>query len=286
MTVEQRTSTTEVDDDGDPVWVVAEGAPLVPDVQAWRRLGVGGRCEAWLGWCGLLWAPVVVKLPRPHQVDHPRARASLGREVRALEGILHPHLPHLYRHDLGAGLPYVVQEHVGGSDLDDLLARRRIPAGAAALLGSQLLSALLPLHARGVAHLDVTPANVVVRDGHAVLIDLGSSRRLGSRQPAGRPVGTLGYASPEMEACEPVSAAMDVYGVGAVLRETLARRWPGPGSAALADAVERLTAPDPSTRPSVRAALDLVARCLPRQRPAWPGWARPTDPPIRSAEAL
>ena len=109
--------SSTVDPDGDPVWSVLEGAELVPGVQAWNRLGVGGRCEVWLGWCRVLWAPVVVKLPRPHQVDHPRARASLAREVRALDGVLHPHLPRLYRADLAARLPYLVEEHVDGPDL-------------------------------------------------------------------------------------------------------------------------------------------------------------------------
>ncbi len=277
MITDLQPTGTGIDDDGDPVWLTGEGAELVPGVQAWHRLGVGGRCEAWLGWCRLLWAPVVVKLPRPHQVGHPRARASLAREVDALDGVLHPHLPRLYRSDLAAALPYVVEEHVDGPDLDDLLAHRRIRPGAAALLGTQLLSALLPLHARGVAHLDVTPANVVVRDGRAVLIDLGSARRLDSRQPAGHPVGTLGYASPEMEACEPVSPAMDVYGVGAVLRDALDRRWPGPGTRPLATAVDRLTEPDPARRPSVRAALELVGGCLPARRAPWPGWTTRLD---------
>ena len=275
----------DVDADGDPVWSLTEGDPLVADVQAWRRLGVGGRCEAWLGWCGRLWAPVVVKLARPHQVDHPRARASLAREVAALDGVLHPHLPRLYRADLDAAVPYLVEEHVDGPDLDDLLGRRRIRPTAAVLLGTQLLGALLPLHARGFAHLDVTPANVVVRDGRAVLVDLGSARRLGSRQPAGHPVGTVGYASPEMEACAPVGPGMDVFGVGAVLRDAGARRWPGPGSAALAHAVDRLTAPDPSDRPSVRTALELLADGLPRGRAAWPRWAVPATASSRNRSA-
>ncbi len=276
----------ELDPDGDPVWSTREGAPLVPDVQAWQRLGVGGRCEAWLGWCHLLWAPVVVKLPRPHQVDHPRARASLAREVAALDGVLHPHLPRLYRADLDADVPYVVEEHVDGPDLDDLLDRRRVRPRSAALLGTQLLSALLPLHARGTAHLDVTPANVVVRDGRAVLVDLGSARPIGSRQPAGHPVGTPGYASPEMEACAPISAGMDVFGVGAVLRDAYRRRWPGPGSSALAAAVDRLTAPEPADRPSVGEALELLAGCLPAGRPPWPRWTvSASATPGRSAPA-
>lgn len=280
MTVVQALRATEVDADGDPVWFVPEGAALVPGVQAWERLGVGGRCEAWLGWCSLLWAPVVVKLPRPHQVDHPRSRASLAREVHALDGVLHPHLPRLYRHDLDAELPYLVEEHVDGPDLDDLLATGRTSRTAVAQLGVALLGALVPLHARGVAHLDVKPENVVVRGGRAVLVDLGSARRIGSRQPAGSPVGTSGWTSPEMEACEPVDAAMDVYGVGAVLREAWGRRWsrrlpraPWRHPDPLPDVIDRLTAPAAQDRPDLTEALRLVGSCLPDRAAAWPSWA-------------
>ena len=261
-----------VDPDGDPVWSVLEGAELVPGVQAWNRLGVGGRCEVWLGWCRVLWAPVVVKLPRPHQVDHPRARASLAREVRALDGVLHPHLPRLYRADLAARLPYLVEEHVDGPDLGDVLANRRTSSTAVALLGAQLLSALVPLHRSGVAHLDVKPENVVLRDGRAVLVDLGSSRPLGRRQPVGHPVGTAGWTSPEMEACEPVSAAMDVYGVGAVLVDALQRRRPWSRDRRLDPVVDRLVAPDPADRPDLSEALRLVAGCVPSTS-VWPPWA-------------
>lgn len=277
MTLVRTTRGAVLDDDGDPVWSFADGASLAPGVRARERLGVGGRCEVWRGWDEALWAPVVVKLPRPHQVEHPRARASLGREVDALDRVLHPHLPRLYRHDLDAELPYLVEEHVDGPDLEDLLARRRTSARGVALLGVQLLSALLPLHAHGVAHLDVKPGNVVLRDGRAVLVDLGSARRLGRRQPAGRPVGTPGWTSPEMEACAPVSTAMDVYGVGAVLREAWRRRLPSWRRTALPDVLARLTADDPGDRPSVRAGLALLSTCLPAHQAVAVGPAEADD---------
>ncbi|SDS58888.1 Protein kinase domain-containing protein [Friedmanniella luteola] len=256
-------------EDGLPVWTFGPGEELVPGLLARHRLGVGTRCETWLAWSRSLWAPAVVKLARPHQLDHPRARRALQREVDALSGVLHPCLPRLYAADLDADRPHVVLEHVDGPALADLLRPWTFRGVTATVhLTQQLLSALLPLHAAGVAHLDLKPDNVVVRDGRAVVVDLGSARKIGSRQPAGRPVGTLGYAAPEMEACAPIAAAMDVYGVGMVaaeVRGACGSRLPGPRSRRLAGVLADLRAPEPGDRPGVAEALDALDELLPRR---------------------
>ncbi|HEU5267655.1 MAG TPA: hypothetical protein VFU35_13190, partial [Jatrophihabitans sp.] len=109
---------SDIDDvDGLPVSVRSAGDPLPGDVLAWERFGVGHRCETWLGWSRPLWSPVVVKLPRPHQTAHPRARRTLHREVTALAGNLHPGLPRLLADGSGAEEPYVVLEYVDGATL-------------------------------------------------------------------------------------------------------------------------------------------------------------------------
>ena len=273
-------------DDGDPVWLLSEGEPLVPSVLAWERLGVGNRCEAWLAWSVPRWCAVVVKVPRPHQVAHPRAVNSLAREASALIDNPHPVLPRLYGSDLEGPLPHVVIEYVDGPALDELIDEEGpLDRTSVALLGTQLLAALVPLHARGIAHLDMKPDNVVVRDGRPVLVDFGGARLLGSQQPPGRPVGTRGYAAPEMEACEPITAAMDVYGVGATLAEALTGCQPTEGGDSLgqswssadpvAGVVARLMSTDPAGRPDVAGALELLAGALPPDHEPWPRAARP-----------
>jgi serine/threonine protein kinase len=276
------------DQDGLPVGRYDEGAELVEDCLAWDRLGVGQRCETWLAWSTRLWSPVVVKLPRPHQLDHPRARRSLGREVAALAANLHPGLPALYSDGTGAAAPYVVVEHVDGPALDDDVADRGpLAALDAAVLGWQLLAALRAVHARGLAHVDVKPENVVLRDGRPVLIDFGSARALGAAQPAGHLIGSAGYAAPDLEAGAPISAAMDVYGVGVTLHEALtglpcfepdrpARERPAPAAlpeSGLCDLIMAMLAPQPEGRPSVDVALaDLAQVADAAGHPVGPPW--------------
>jgi serine/threonine protein kinase len=270
--------STDVDETDDlPVWSCAPAEALAPGLSAVGRLGVGTRCESWLAWSLDLWHPVVVKLARPHQRTHPRAVRSLRREADALARLGHPGAPRLLREATDAEVPHVVLEYVDGPSLADLVDESG-PLGPTdvAVLGTQLLSVLRTLHSRGLAHVDVKPENVLVRDGRPFLVDFGSARTLGSPQPAGSPVGTPGYAAPEMEACEPIGAGMDVFGVGTVLAEALTGTPypdgdPLPASP-LTPLVERLLADDVAARPSVADALLDLAEHTGAERP-WPAWA-------------
>jgi serine/threonine protein kinase len=255
-------------------------------VVACERLGVGTRCETWLGWSQLLWCPVVVKMARPHQRIHPRARLSLTREVSALQNNPHPVLPRLLGTRLDAGIPHVILEFLDGAPLDEVIDDAPLDRISTAMLGTQLLSALTAVHRRGIAHLDIKPENVILHDCRPTLVDFGSARLIGSAQPAGSPVGTAGYAAAEMEACQPISSSMDVYGVGVTLREAvtgfsvydvdperraIAAEPPYPAdSADLAGLLARMIAPEPADRPTVPEALDAFGDLLGDRLRPWP----------------
>ncbi|NIH84142.1 serine/threonine-protein kinase [Amycolatopsis granulosa] len=267
-------SEAALDDDGEPVWDMAEGAECPGRTRAVRRLGVGWRCETWLVWSVPLWCPMVLKLPRPHMREHPRAVRALRREVTALSGPPHPGLPRLITDGTAEPLPHLLFEYLDGPDLDDVLDEVGPLAGAeAALLGVQLLSAVAAVHREGLAHLDVKPGNVVLRDGKPVLIDFGSARALGSPQPPGHPIGTRGYTSPEQEACLTVSPGMDVYGVGATLHAVVTGHRPGTGGQPCPPMLTGLLATDPARRLDVSDAIAALLEWIPAEFRPWPEWA-------------
>jgi serine/threonine protein kinase len=272
------------DEDGLPVRTCRPGDiltadPVYGDLRAIELLGTGHRCETWLVWSTRLWHPAVLKIARPHQVDHPRARRTLEREVAALAGRpVHPVLPRLLADGAGSRAPYLLIEYVDGLTLaDEIDENGPLDPAETALLGCELLSAVAALHLRGLAHLDVKTENVMLRDGRPMLVDFGSARRIGSPQPPGQPVGTPGYAAPELDACAPVSVAMDLFGVGAVLAEALTGS-PFPDRPALPPSpvgvvVGRLVSEDPASRGTIaEALLALAPQCGSDARP-WPEWA-------------
>lgn len=223
----------------------------------------------------------VVKTPRPDRGAERSVRTRLRREGALLERLAHPHLVRAYA-TLEAPRLMVVLEPVAGETLDALLDRlpRPLPATQVALLGIQLAAALRYLHANGHLHLDVKPSNVVADGGTAKLLDLSLARPPGRARPG---IGTLDYMAPEQARGDWLSAACDVWGLGAVLFEAatrrpafaelsgapyaqLERRAPRVGTCrrlprALARLVDACLEPLPEQRPDVDAVLSELATC-------------------------
>jgi serine/threonine protein kinase len=252
-----------------PVWEFEPGEPITPGNLAWEPLGVGQRCETWLAWSTQLWVPVVVKLARPHQAEHPRARVAVTRECDALIRCPHPALPRLLADGRADTPPYLVQEYLDGPTLDSAIEDAPLAADETVAVAAQLTAVIRTLHLGGLAHVDLKPDNVILRDGRPCLLDLGSARELGRTQPAGRPIGSPGYAAPELEAGDPISAAMDLYGIGMIMYEALSGEPAFDPDLAAPDRPGPDTLSFPATVP---VPLELLTRSLlavdPAQRPA------------------
>jgi serine/threonine protein kinase len=291
--------------DPEPSWSWAPGQELAPGLLAWALLGDGRRCETWLAWDLGRWCPVAVKLPRPGS-GTARAVAALAQEAQVAGATAHPGLRRLLEARLDRPLPHLVFEYVEGPTLDDALADEGPFHPVDVLLtGMQLAAALGHLHGRGLAHLDLKPGNVVLRDGRPVLIDLGLARPVGEPPAGGHRRGSPPWMAPEQVRRRPASPGMDLFALGAVLYELAtgtqafepldqgppARRWPqltgpppAPSSrspevpAALDRAVACLLAPDPADRPATAAqALALLSAAMPadaaEEDRLWPSWA-------------
>lgn len=260
-------------EDGGPVWSPARGTELVPGQLAWAPLATGHHCQTWLCWSVELWVPTLVKLARPGW-SRPQWTRALQREARALRPLRHPAFPRLLADASRTDQPHLVLEYLDGPALDQALdADGPLSGPDTARLGVGLLAAVRSLHATGTAHLDVCPDNVLLVDRRVRLIDLGAARPLGRLLRRGEEAGTDDFIAPELAVAAggPVTAAMDVFSVGATLRAVLD---PADATGPLADALGRLTATDPADRPTVDRALARLVRHAGRgaERP-WPRWA-------------
>jgi len=253
-----------------------EGATLAPGYEVTAHMRRGRHLDVYDAWSVERACPCVAKLPRPDRLGDRAVRRRLRDEGRLLVQLAHPNLVRAYE-VVERPAPLVVLETLSGATLayvvDD--RGRRLPAADLAALGLQLCSALGYLHKHGVLHLDLKPSNIVAERGQAKLIDLSIARPPGR---ARRRVGTRVYMAPEQVRGGVLTAATDVWGLGAVLFEAAAarrpfagegfpqlerradrvrehRRLPGPLGAAIDACLE----PDPAGRPALHALADALA---------------------------
>ena len=124
---------------------------------------------------------------------------------------------------------YLVQRHLAGVTLRDRLAGGALSVDEALAVGADVLHALVAAHDVGVLHRDVKPANVMLTEERAVLIDFGFARSAWLEGPLhDDAVGSARYMAPEQAGVIDVAPdeRADLYSLGVVLFECLAGRPP------------------------------------------------------------
>jgi eukaryotic-like serine/threonine-protein kinase len=226
-----------------------------------RTLGRGGMAAVWLGHDEVLDRPVAVKVLSDTIAGDPGFVARFRREAHTAAGLSHPNLVDVYDFSEEGERPYLVMQFVPGENLAERLERGR--GVDCEQLARELLEALAHIHAAGILHRDVKPANVIVEPGGtAKLIDFGIAlpRDATALTSTGLVLGTERYAAPEVMEGEAATERSDLYSCGVVLRACADGASP-----ALRRLVEWLTSRDARERP--RSARDALARLERREAP-------------------
>jgi hypothetical protein len=231
---------------------------VAPDYEILGEVAGGGMGMVFVARQPRLDRKVAIKILRPEQATAIAAERFLA-EGRTLARLDHPNIVRVYDAGEADGLLYCVMEYVEGETLAQRLSRGPLSKAEALRLAEELLSALSAAHAIGIVHRDVKPANIFLRDRHALLGDFGiaSWRALPGEDPLTTPgqlVGTLRYMGPEQRDGLPATPRTDVYAAGMVFWEACTgARWPlyqNPKDADWSKVPPALAAP-------VRKALEL-----------------------------
>lgn len=211
--------------EGRDSWGFGEGDQITPELTALSKLGGGAAYEAYLAFDEVTYAPVVVKVVRPAQVDDESTLRGLRREVETLRAANHPVVVRELRAVVDGDRPHVVLEQLDGPRLSSLIRRYgRLEPQQYLPLAIEVASALHYLHRMGYLHLDVKPSNIIM-GAPAKLIDLSVARTVERAERLTYAVGTDFYMAPEQ--CDPPhhgtpGPASDVWGLGATLFEAVA----------------------------------------------------------------
>jgi serine/threonine protein kinase len=242
-----------------------------------RRLGRGGMGVLYLAIEPGLERRVALKLIAPEAAADEVFARRFAEESRIAASIEHPNVVPIYAAGEEGGVPFIAMRYVSGSDLGRRLARegRLEPVVAAALIG-QVGNGLDAIHAAGLIHRDVKPANVLLSEtggeDHAYITDFGVARNVATESgltQTGRFVGTLDYVAPEQISGGTVDARADVYALGCLLFKLLTGEVPYPREGEAARLYAHLNDPPPA--PSLHATAvpmaldDVVIRAMSKE---------------------
>jgi ABC-type multidrug transport system ATPase subunit/tRNA A-37 threonylcarbamoyl transferase component Bud32 len=212
--------------------LLAPGQKLAERFRVEAEIGRGAFGRVYRARDELLDRPVAVKLLLPRARTRLEEQQHFLREARTIARLDHPNIVPLYDAGVLAGVPWMAMRLVDGRSLSAVLRdERKVEAGRATHLLSQLVAALDHAHQRGVVHRDVKPSNVLVepRDGgdeHVWLLDFGVARAVGRDDavPEGRVAGTPSYMAPEQITGRRVDARADLFAVGCLACELVTGR--------------------------------------------------------------
>jgi Protein kinase domain/PASTA domain len=223
---------------------------------------------------------VALKVIRPELAHDRHFRARFQSESRTAASIEHSRIVTVFAAGELGGLIYVAMRYVPGDDLGRLItAHGALAPGEAAELIAQVADGLDAVHAAGLVHRDVKPANVIVAWGMAdrgrpaaFLTDFGLAKAAAATDgltATGEVIGSVDYMAPEQIEGRRIDARTDVYALGCVLFHAISGRVPFPGRESSAKMWAHLNEPPPVAGSSAGSgSLDRVIRRAMEKDPA------------------
>ncbi|RBI87383.1 serine/threonine protein kinase [Rhodosalinus halophilus] len=237
-----------------------------------RILGRGGTSEVYRARSEISGRVVALKVLRSEFSSNEDYLALMTREEDIRE-IRHDAIVRYFDNQrTDSGLVYLVMDYVDGPGLDRKLAQGGMSADDLLTVARRVAEGLGAAHARQIVHRDLSPDNIILRDGDpadAVIIDFGIAK---DANPGAETIvggdfaGKFAYAAPEQLAGQ-ADARSDIYALGALLLATYRGKPPDIGNnlsdvvrikaepldtsgvpEPLKGLIDRMTAPDPADR--------------------------------------
>ncbi|MFJ9362817.1 serine/threonine-protein kinase [Nocardia sp. NPDC101769] len=227
---------------------------------------------------------VAIKQIHPGRADDFEFRVRFHQEVASTRRLTGAYTAAVVDSEVDAENPWLATEYIAAPDLQSVVEKcGPLPLAGLRLLATGLASALIEVHRAALVHRDLKPGNVLLTPEGPRLIDFGIARAQDADTGptmSGAALGSPAYMAPEQAEGKPVTAAADIFAVGALLTMAATGSSPFPGDStpqivygvvhgtpdlravphSLRDLVESCLAKDPVHRPSARQLLDQAER--------------------------
>ncbi len=218
----------------------ADAEPASARYNKVRKLGQGSTADVHLAYSPSPEDPdrvVALKCARTELVGSPGLADMFAQEAQLIARFHHPNVVRLF--DQGADeveRPFLALEYLNGQSLADVLNAAVekdivIPTGVVCRIGLAVLAGLDHVHNTvdldgepfGIVHCDISPHNVFVTyAGDVKIVDFGFTQSRDS-EVAFDVAGRFGYMAPEVLDGASFDARADVFSLGVVLWELVAR---------------------------------------------------------------
>ncbi len=246
-----------------------------------RELGKGAMGIVYLAKDPLIGRLVALKTirPAPHaeEDETKEFKERFIREAQAAGILNHPSIVTVF--DIGqddeSQTNFIAMEYVEGQNLKEVLAQGR-PLNFEEIgdIIAQIADALDFAHSKGIVHRDVKPANIILLDGRAKIMDFGIAKiasGAANLTTTGQFLGTPNYMAPEQIKGTPVDGRTDIFSLGICLYECLTRRKPFGGDSLTSISYKIVHEPFPSLHeinPQIPEGYEEVAAAALAKDPA------------------
>ena len=202
-----------------------------------------------------------------------RFKEKFIKEAKTIARLDHPNIIHIHDVFVENNTAYYVMEYIEGESLGDVVRRCGPLAEKDAVEYIRAVAAALDyIHQRRIMHLDIKPANVMLRkeDNRAILIDFGLSKQYDAEgnQTSSTPLGiSAGYAPMEQYqqgGVQEFSPETDIYSLGAALYYLVTGSVPPQAAVIVDSGIPALPAHLSS---GVRNAIERAMEVQRRRRP-------------------
>lgn len=221
------------DQESDTDGPIAEGSVLAGDYRIVRMIGRGGAGIVYQAQqVSLQNMPVALKVLHADLNEDQNTINLLKKEVIIARGLTHDNIMKVYSLEKTDENYFIVMEYVPGDSLQSMLDRSsKCDFDHTAYVFLRVCDALQYAHAKGIIHLDIKPANILVGpQGRVKLCDFGIARMAINNVTTATQrlvTGSVGYMPPEQfRGRKYVSPKSDIYALGATFYSAITGEVP------------------------------------------------------------
>lgn len=227
---------TFVDDEAAPIKILEPGVIVAERYRIIKPVGQGGMGIVYKAEHIHMDKLVALKMMIQETTSMSADYRRFQREAQAASLLNHPNIVAIHDFGFTEGQAYLCMDYLEGQSLEDMVSEHPLTLDQFRHIFKQACDALQHAHEKGIVHRDIKPSNLMITErrgdknflvildfGLVKLMESGGNHKLTATNMV---VGSPFYMSPEQCRGSNLDQRSDIYSLGCVMYESLARMPP------------------------------------------------------------